>query len=254
VAEAKTPHPDTIKPVQIGGESFIDRIAPHLKQIMIVFGAIALVATVIFTIRWIGERGRAKETAKLAEAVAVANRSVLAAGAEPEAGEPTFASSKERATKVLEELTKRPSEMTSELYRASMAYGAEQYDVAIASYRKAIGEPGLEGALAREGLALALEAKATGDKDAAAKQKGLEEALAAARAIQPDANGPRRIYGLYHEARLLVLLGKGAEAKPIFEKVKTMAEKTPDDKTKVVEGTDLRALAEVRMAELEAAP
>jgi tetratricopeptide (TPR) repeat protein len=254
VAEAKTPHPDTIKPVHIGGESFIDRIAPHLKQIMIALGVIVFVFTVIFTIRWIGERGRAKETAKLAEAVAVANRPVLAAGAEAEAGEQTFATSKERATKVLEALNKHPSEMTSDVYQAAMAYGAEQYDTAITSYRKAIGAPGLEGALAREGLTLALEAKAAADKDAGAKQKGLEEALAAARAIQPDADGPRRIYGLYHEARLLVLLGKGSEAKALFEKVKTMAEKAPDDKAKVIEGADLRSLAESRIADLGATP
>jgi hypothetical protein len=256
VAETQTPHPDQIKPVQIGGESFLDRLLPHMKKIMIALGVIAVVLTIIFTIRWIGERGRTKETGKLAGTIAVAARPVRATGEEAKEGKPTFASNKERAHAVLDALAKHPTELASDVYRGAMAFQAEQYDTAIAAYRKGAGQAGMDGALAREGLTLAQEAKAAAEKDASAKQKGLEEALASARTIQPDANGPRRIYGLYHEARLLVLLGKTAEGKALFEKVKTMSEGpgagTPDQAK--TEGSDLTSLAEARLAELEAAP
>jgi len=75
--------------------------------------------------------------------------------------------------------------------------------------------------LSREGLGLALEAKASAEKDPAARQKGLEEALAAFNAMQPDEAGARRAYALYHQARIQLLLGKRADAKALFEKAKT---------------------------------
>jgi hypothetical protein len=235
-------NPDNIQPVHIGGESFADRVAPHLKKILIGIGVLMVVLIAVFTMRWIGERGRAEESAKLAEAVAAGNQPVRAAGEEAKPGEKSFASSKERAAAILDALAKKPSELATATFRGSLAFQAEQYDTAVTEFRKDVGAAGIEGVLAREGLTLALEAKATAEKDAAAKQKGLEEALTAARAIQPDANGTRRAYGLYHEARLLMLLGKGVEAKAAFEKVKTMAE-----------GTELDGLAEARLAQLEAA-
>lgn len=241
-SKTPTPHPDTVKPVHIGGESFADRILPHMKKIMVAVGVLIVVLVVVFTARWIGERGRAKETAKLASTIAIAAQPVRGPGEEAKAGETSYANTKERAAAVLDSLTKNPSELSSENYRAATAFQAEQYDVAIGSFRKSIGAAGLDGVLAREGLTLALEAKATAEKDAAVKQKGLEEALAAARTIQTDANGPRRAYALYHEARLLVLLGKNADAKALFEKVKTMGD-----------GTELSSLAEARLAALEAA-
>lgn len=240
--EPETPHPDTVKPVQLGGESFLDRLLPHMKKIVIAFGVIAVVLTVVFTMRSVRQRGQAKDTAKVAAVAAVAARQIRGAGEEAKENQPSFASSKERGEAVLAAIASNSSDRVSDDYRGAMAMLAEKYDDAIAAYREGAAEAGLRGALAREGLTLALEAKATADKDAAAKQKGLEEALTAARAIQPDAEGPRRVYALYHEARLLALLGKSAEAKTLFEKVKTMAD-----------GTELSALVEARLAAIEAA-
>lgn len=236
-----TPSPDDIKPVHIGGESLADRLLPHMKKITIAAAAGGLVVAVVLGVRWFRDRGRSEETKQYAEVAAVAARQVRATGEEIDKGVPSFANNKERAAAVLDAMAKHSSDVTSEAYRGAMAYGAEQYDTAIAAFRKAAGAPGLEGALAREGLALALEAKASAEKDASAKQKGLEEALAAARAIQPDENGPRRAYALYHEARLLLVLGKTAEAKPLFEKARTLGE-----------GTELESLAEARLASLDA--
>ncbi len=241
--ETKSPvSADNIKGVQIGGESFADRVLPHMKKILVAIGVISAILIVVFTVRWIGERGRSKETAKVAQVFEVSARSVRGPGVEAKPNDNMYASGKERAVAAIAELSKTSTDLVGETYRGSLAFQAEKYDDAIASFRKDIGAAGVDGALAREGLTLALEAKAMAQADAASKQKGLEEALAAARTIQPDNNGPRRVYALYHEARLLALTGKNDEAKALFEKVKTMGE-----------DTELHDLAEARLAALEAA-
>ena len=89
--------------------------------------------------------------------------------------------------------------------------------------------------LAREGLGLALEAKAHDTKDAAASQKLLEEALAAFTAMQPDEKGPLRAYALYHQGRVLVLLGKNGDAKAAFQKAKDLAKEKDADLAELVD-------------------
>lgn len=240
--ETKSPvSADNLKGVQIGGESFLDRVLPHMKKILVAIGVVVVILVVVFTARWIRERGHAKDTAKVANVVELSARSVRGPGETAKPKDNMFASGKERASTALAELAKASTDLLGDTYRGSLDFQAEKYDDAITSFRKAIGNAGLDGVLAREGLTLSLEAKAMAQTEAAAKQKGLEEALAAARAIQPDNNGPRRAYALYHEARLLTLTGKNGEAKPLFEKVKTMGEET-----------ELQELAEARLAALEA--
>src|SRR4029079_7824685 len=97
---------------------------------------------------------------------------------------------------------------------------------AIAEYKKHTTGNTLDAVLAREGLGIALEMKAEKEKDAAARQKGLEEALAAFQAMQPDEKGPRYAYALYHQGRILALLGKNAEAKEKLEKAKELGKDT----------------------------
>jgi hypothetical protein len=41
--------------------------------------------------------------------------------------------------------------------------------------------------------------------------------------MQPAEEGPRRAYALYHQGRINLVLGKRAEAKALFEKVKGMS-------------------------------
>lgn len=241
--ESKSPvSADEVKGVQIGGESFVDRVLPHMKKILIAIGVVSAILIVVFTARWFRERGRSKETVKVAQVLEVTARSVRGPGVEAKPNDNMYASGKDRATAAIAELAKTSTNLVGDTYRGSLAFQAEKFDDAIASFRKGIGGAGIDGVLAREGLTLSLEAKAMAQSDAAAKQKGLEEALAAARTIQTDNNGPRRVYALYHEARLLALTGKNDEAKALFEKVKTMGEET-----------ELHELAEARLAALEAA-
>jgi tetratricopeptide (TPR) repeat protein len=208
------------KPVHIGGESFLDRILPHMKQIIIGIAVIAAVLLVIFTVRWFRERKEIAETRKLDDILEVAREPIRAKDAKPDPKNPSFADVKERGAAVLAEIAKQDTDVVGHAFRAAQLLDAGKTDDAIAEYRKGLADKTIEGVLCREGLGLALEAKASAEKDAAARQKGLEEALAAFAAMQPDENGPRRAYALYHQGRLQQLLNKRAEAKALFEKAK----------------------------------
>lgn len=209
------------KPVQVGGESLIERLLPHLKKIVIGLLVIAGILTVIFTVRYIKERGRQKETAKLARALDVAQQDVRPAGmpADPSSKAPTHATNKERAVATLAELEKQGVKPMG-TFHASLLVQAGRIDDAITEYRKHTKGKSLDAVLAREGLGLALEMKADQEKDVAAQQKGREEALTAFQAMQPDEKGPRYAYALYHQGRLLARLGKPAEARVLLEKAK----------------------------------
>jgi tetratricopeptide (TPR) repeat protein len=216
------------KPVQLGGESLIDRLIPHMKQIVIAILIVAAVLTTIFVVKYIKERGRQKETAKLVKVLEIGQQEVRSPNtpADPKAKEPTHASNKERALATLAALDKQGAK-SSGVYRASLLVQAGQLDDAITEYRKHTTGKTLDNVLAREGLGIALEMKAEQQKDAAARQKGLEEALAAFQSMQPDDKGPRYAYALYHQGRMLALLGKTAEAKTQLEKAKELGKETP---------------------------
>jgi tetratricopeptide (TPR) repeat protein len=211
------------KPVQLGGESILERLMPHMKKIAIALGVAAVILTIIFSVQHFRERSRQKETAKLAKVVEISQRQVRPAGAEPDpkAKDPTYASNKERAQAVLDTMTKEGVTIGG-AYRASLLMQAGRIDDAIAEYRKNQSGKTLDAVLAREGLGIALEMKAEQQKDAAARQKGLEEALTVFQSMQPDEKGPRYAYALYHQGRILALLGKVAEAKTQLEKAKEL--------------------------------
>src|SRR6185503_10758512 len=90
-------------------------------------------------------------------------------------------------------------------FKASLLVQAGQLDDAIALYKKHQKGKTIDNVLAREGLGIALEMKAEAEKDAASRQKHLEEALAAFTSMQPDEKGPRYAYALYHQGRILAL-------------------------------------------------
>jgi hypothetical protein len=223
------------KPVQLGGESIVDRLMPYRKKIGIlillgfaVWGAIAIVI-------YIRNNKREKNTARIAHVLDVASREIRPAG-EPEptpdpAADPkkkpiTYTTNKERAEAVLAELAKTGAS-ASPAYRGSLLIQAGKLDEAIAEYKKAQDGTSLDAVLAREGLGIAIETKAQAEKDAAARQKGLEDALAVFKNMQPDEAGPRRAYALYHQGRILGLLGKTAEATDMLKKAKEKSGEGP---------------------------
>lgn len=219
------------KPVHIGGESLVDRIVPHIKKILIMVVLGAVVVSVFLVVRWRKEVQKEGETDKLAEVLDVARRPVGPAQPEipglpaPKTPAPRFATEKERADAVLDAMVKAGAKADAS-YKAAMLFDAGKLDEAITEYKSGQGQAGLEGVLCREGLGIALEAKATAEKDPSARQKLLEDALAAFVAMQPDEAGPRRAYALYHQGRIQLTLGKRTEAKAAFEKAKTLGAST----------------------------
>jgi tetratricopeptide (TPR) repeat protein len=208
------------KPVHIGGESFVDRILPHLKKIIIGMVAVAVVLSVIFLIRWFRERQQISETEKLERVLEVAQAPIRGKDEKPDPNKPSYASAKERAAAVLDAMAKNDTDAGGHAFRAGLLFDAGKIDEAITEYRRGIADRTIEGVLCREGLGIALETKASAEKDPAARQKGLEEALAVFAAMQPEETGLRRSYALYHQARIQLLLGKRADAKALFEKAK----------------------------------
>jgi predicted negative regulator of RcsB-dependent stress response len=222
-APSATPRFDP-KPVQVGGESLIERLTPHVKKIAIVLVGIAVVLTVVFTVRYFKQRDRQKATAKFARVMEVAEREVKEPGApdDPKAKEPKFNNAKERALAVLSEIEKQGTNLAGPAFRGSLLHQADKVDEAIAEYKTGTSAKGIDGVLAREGLGIALEEKALAAKDATARQAGLDEALKAFQSMQPDEKGPRAAYAAYHQGRILAHMQKWPEARAAFEKAKTL--------------------------------
>lgn len=229
------------KPVQLGGEGLLDRLAPHIKKIAWSLVAITAVLAVFFTVRALQNSKKEKETEKLQQVLAVSDLQVRPAGepADPKSKDVTFGDNKERAEAVLDALAKSGTDAAGPTYRASMLVQAGKLDDAIAEYKKAQSKSGIEGVLAREGLGIALEMKAEAQTDSAAKQKGLEDALAEFKAMQPDPAGPRYAFALYHQGRILSVMQKKDEAKAMLEKAKDAGK-----------GTEVVELADQRIASL----
>lgn len=216
------------KPVHIGGESFVDRILPHMKQIIVGIILLAVVLSAVFTVRWFGNRKDISATEKLDRILDVAARPIRGKDEKPDPNKPTFADAKERANAVLDAIAKEGTDAVGHAFRAGHLLDAGKVDDAIAEYRKGTGDKTIEGVLCREGLGLALEAKATAEKDATARQKGYEEALAAFASVQPSETGPRKALSYYHQGRMQQLLGRKDEAKALFEKARAANAKAND--------------------------
>jgi len=217
------------KAVKIGGESLVDRIVPHIKKILVMVVVLAVVISAILVVRWRGEVKREKATSKMLEVLDVARRGVGEVPPElpnapkkPKDEPKPFPTDKDRAEAVLAQIQQTGADPVGS-FKGSMLLDAGKVDEAIAEYRGCQNATDLEGVLCREGLGIALEAKAVTEKDSAARQKLYEEALATYVAMQPDENGPRRVYALYHQGRVQQTLGKIPEAKALFEKAKPLA-------------------------------
>lgn len=239
MADDDKPKPDPTKPkeapkpVQLGGESLLDRVLPHIKKIGIATILLAVVVSFFFGMKACSRNKESKETQKVASVLDVAQKPVAMPGMPPDPKNPTFATEKERAEKVLAELAQQDTEKTGAAFRASMLIDAGKLDEAIGVYRTCDQGKEIENVLCREGLGIALETKASAEKDPAAKQKLLEESYQAFLAMQPAEDGARRAYALYHQGRLQFLLGKRAEAKALLEKVKAMT--PPKELTDLIE-------------------
>lgn len=244
MAREKNPEHDpnlgpAVAAVHIGGESILDRLVPHMKKIAIAAVALTVILAGYFGMRWWKHRKAEQATGTLARALEVGARRIeppeaappiVDPAALPEDKEETFPTYATRAEATLAQLRKAGQVRgAASLYEAQLLVQAGKLDEALAIYRKVGAGKSTDAAIAREGVGVVLETKAGAAKDPAERQKLLDEALAAFRAVQTDDKGPRRDYGLYHEARVLEALGKPADAITALKKAQ---EVTPDSQLK----------------------
>jgi hypothetical protein len=216
-----------VQPVAIHGpDSLIDRLQPHIKKIAV--GGLALFGVIGVWVGWryLKRRGAAKDTTHVAEALAISQTQVRAADAPPSMldrtakieGAPKFTEATAKASAGADALGAAGKVAdTAGVYRAGLLLDAGKLDEAEALYRARTGDAGVDGVMAREGLGFVLEARASAAKDAAEQDKLYHQALDAFKDEQPDDSGPRRDFALYHQARILVLLGKKADAKAALD-------------------------------------
>ncbi len=241
------------KPVNVGGESLVERIVPHVKKIVLVIVGVSVVVSIFFTYRWWTHRKSVKATTALAQAIGAAQLRIeppaedgAAPAPEPGPDDPpkpvTYPSAAARAEEVLGKLAKTEGSPRdgAALLEAAMLFDAGRLDDAERRYRSLAGRRGIEGAAARESLGFIAEARADAATDPAERTRQLEAALTAFRAMQPDDAGLRRAWALYHEGRLLAALGKRDEARVALQAALDKAD------------PDLHDTVEMRLTQLDA--
>ncbi len=225
--DAATPRFDP-KPVVVGGESFVERLVPHVKKIAVGAVVLTIVLAAFFGYLAWKQGKREDATAELTKVIEISDAPIRAAGSgsADDKKAPSYASDEDRTKAMLAALA--PDAPSGPVFRGALLAREGRYDDALAAYREVQTDLGFEGVLAREGIGLALEAKATAPKtEPTVRQKGLEDALAEFKVMQPDEKGPRRAYALYHQGRILAMLGKRDEAKAAFEQAKAVG-KAPE--------------------------
>lgn len=208
-----------------GVERVVETLRPHAKPLAAV-GALAVIAIVAWSIwDWYVERQRSAATEAFAEARSLAEAPVV----DPEApdappGAPaalSFDSRPARSKAVVDRLQKVRGEYSSvgvadlaRLEEARHLYETGDHAAAAKLWKEVASSdaPPLLRVTARENLGYALEAQALASEDPAQRQQGLEAALDAFTAMQPDTSGPRGDYAQYHRGRILAELGRTDEA------------------------------------------
>ncbi len=250
--------------------SGIDRVAralkPHALRLAVFFGVVAVIVVSYTTWHWWQQRKLTSATELYARAVALSQVPLAGAEGEDTADEPKknepppdprdlpseFATAADRSRAVLAALEELAAEYGGTsvgqqglLLHGETLYRLGRYDDAIARYREYLegGGPVELMLSAREGVAYALEAKAVAQKDAKARQAGLEEALKAFQEMQPQGDGPRRDEALYHQGRIQAELGRKDEARKTLEQILVQHQES-----------SLRRDVEMRLTALSAAP
>jgi len=249
--------------------SGMDRLSralkPHALRLVVFFGVVAVIVVSYTTWHWWQQRKLTSATELYGRAVALSHVP-LAPEAQDEADEPKknapppdprglpseFATAADRSRAVLGALEELAAEYGGTavgqqglLLHGETLYRLGRYDDAIARYREYLeaGGPAELMLSAREGVAYSLEAKAVQQKDAKARQAGLEEALKAFQEMQPQGEGPRRDEALYHQARIQAELGRKDEARKSLEQILVQHQES-----------SLKRDVEMRLTALSAAP
>ena len=234
-----------------------DKLKPHVKLIAGISVVLAVVLIGWYTFQYLNERAETKATALFRQALDVADRPFQAPEPESDEAKPEaaadaakdeanadegkdpdapFPSEQARAEAVLAPLQalrddygSTDTARSARLLHASALYAAGRFQDAIAMYEEILADPSSSelAVPAREGLGYAQEALALASEDQAARQAGLEKALATFGEIQTKEDGPQREVALYHQARILATLGKREDAVASLKKASEIAPDSP---------------------------
>ena len=221
----------------------VTAIRPHaVKLAALLGGVLAVIIGLAIWTSWTARKA-GKATDGFGKLVAVGSARVDEAGPQIELSDPNnpqpltqkaeYKTYAERSQKALELIPTLPLDgkvaERTKLVEAGLLYDVGKYDEAIAAYTAFIASdaPADLAARAREGIGYALEAKALAQTDAAARNAGLDEALAAFAQIAAGEKQPLYAAGLYHQARLKALKGDKPGAIELFKKA-LEANPTPD--------------------------
>jgi hypothetical protein len=208
---------------------------PHRTPLLLLVGLAATVLIGLSIYSWVDRRREEGATSGFEEAIRAEKGKIQPAEPSPTdfqmPGEdptlPKYKTADERATAALAALEKLSKDYGSSdvakragLLKAGALYDLGRYDQAANAYSAAMSSA--DGALkfvAREGLALSIEAKALAEKDAAARNAGLDKALAEYKQLQPDEKGYYHDVAVYHQARVLSLKGDKKGAAALFQQI-----------------------------------
>lgn len=210
-----------------------EQLSPHKFKIIALIAAVAIVLIGVSVYGWIDRRRESAATTQFQAVMETRTARIQTADEPPMPGEDpeakVFKTAQERDTATLAALETIEKDYGSSdvakqarLVKAGVLFDLRRYDDAAAAYRAVLQSPppGALAFVAREGLGLAIEAKALAEKDAAARQSGLDAALAEYKQLQPDAKGFYRDMALWHQGRILQLEGKKPEAIAMFKELK----------------------------------
>jgi hypothetical protein len=234
--EAATPVEAT-EPLRTLTDRALDALKPHARKLIALVVALAVVLIGLSIWGWYDRRRESGASARFEAALEEQSAMVIEAGSDmpppvvtPGVPPPkTYKSEQERSEAVLAALVAMEKDYGgadvtrhSRLLKAAVLYDLGRYDECAAEYRKFVGAKlatDLLKLVAREGLGYCLEAKALGEKDAAARTAGLDAALAEYKQLQPDDKGLYRDYALFHQARILALKGDKAGAVTLYKQI-----------------------------------
>jgi hypothetical protein len=210
-----------------------EKLAPYRTKILVAVGLVVVVFIGLAIRSYLGRKQEEKATLGFDAAMTAANARVLGdipADLQIPGEDPTalkFKTSQERSTATLAALDKLEADYAGTdvakkalLVRAGVLYDLGRYDDALAAYRGSLSSA--SGALryvAREGVALSIEAKALAEKDAAARTAGLDKALAEYKLLQPDEKGYYHDVAVFHQARVLALKGDKDGAVKLYKQI-----------------------------------
>lgn len=230
-AKSKEHKPTADEPDEFvaGVKSWADRLRPHALKIGLLVGVFVVATIGITTYQWMNKRKAMKATDAFAAAVQLSKRDVVVPTDDPDTDPPAttdvdvapFPSLMARGGAVVNALSNAGAvPIAASLVRGDAQMELQKFDEAARSYAAAAkGLPAEAAVNARASIGYAFEAKAEATEDAAAREAVLGEALSAFKAMQPDEDGVSRDAAIFHEARILAVMGKRDEAKAAFQKL-----------------------------------